>query len=217
MKSVLLVLCIFAGTSGAEQLPKTMLKLEVILQSPDVPAGSFASKPKVMYRAGKQYCRTEEAPDPEQGIHGLVIINEPDYWMVNLLAKTAQHGVDPGPTFNCRMPMFADGALKSPSDDESKQIMELEFGLEFEFFKSKGATPQQGPVLRTKPTMVYRVEIGKADLALFTYGSPERPLAVARKRGEKNDIYWYSGYGQLDFNPKLFAKPENVKMEELKP
>jgi len=27
----------------------------------------------------------------------------------------------------------------------------------------------------------------------------------------------YSGYGQMDFNPKLFAKPENVKIEELKP
>ena len=40
---------------------------------------------------------------------------------------------------------------------------------------------------------------------------------VASIPGEKNDIYWYSGYRQLDFNPKLFAKPENVKMEELKP
>jgi hypothetical protein len=27
-------------------------------------------------------------------------------------------------------------------------------------------------------------------------------------------IYWYSGYGPVDFDPKLFEKPENVKIEE---
>jgi hypothetical protein len=193
-----------------------MTKLEVILQSPDVPIGSFAAKPKVMYRSGNRYCRIEEAPDPDRGIHGLMIINEPDYWMVNLLSKTARHGLDPGPTFNCRMPMFADAAPTS-SGDESKKVMELEFGLEFEFFKNKGAAPQKGPVLQTKETMVYRVEVGDAALALFTYGTPERPLAVARQHGDKSDIYWYSGYGQVEFDPKLFAKPENVKIEDSKP
>jgi hypothetical protein len=35
-----------------------------------------------------------------------MIINEPEIWMVNLLSKTAQHYVDSGPTFSCRMPMF---------------------------------------------------------------------------------------------------------------
>ena len=31
-----------------------------------------------MYRFGKAYCRTEEAPDLENGIHGLTVIHEPD-------------------------------------------------------------------------------------------------------------------------------------------
>jgi hypothetical protein len=30
-------------------------------------------------------------------------------WMVNLFSKTARHGVDPGPTFNCRQVIFANG------------------------------------------------------------------------------------------------------------
>jgi len=142
-----------------------------------------------------------------------MIVNEPDYWMVNLLARTARHGLDPGPTFNCHLPIFADESL----DEEGKQIRQLEFGLELEFFKSKGATPETGPVLQTKETMVYRTKAGSAALALFTYGTPEHPLAVARQRGEKNDLFWYSGYGQVEFDPKLFAKPENVKVEDSKP
>ena len=65
--------------------------------------------------------------------------------------------------------------------------------------------------------MVYRVKIGEVALALFTYGDPERPLLVTRQRGEKNDLFWYSGFGALEFNPKLFAKPEDVKIEDSKP
>ena len=63
----------------------------------------------------------------------------------------------------------------------------------------------------------YQVEIGSSKLALFTYGNPERPLAVGRVRGGKGEIYWYSGYGQVPFDAKLFAKPEGTKIEEMKP
>jgi hypothetical protein len=199
----------------AQEPPKTMTKIEVILQSPDAPVGSFATKPKVFYRAGSRYCRVEEAPDPDQGIHGLMIINEPDWWMVNLFSKTARHGVDSGPTFNCRLAIFAIGTPHS-LDDESKQIMELEFGRELEFFKGRGAIAKKGPVLQTKETMGYMVTVGTTALALFTYGTPERPLAVSQEHNGKTDIYWYSGYGDVDFDPKLFAKPENVKIEEPK-
>jgi hypothetical protein len=113
-----------------------------------------------MYRAGTRYCRVEEASDPDNGIHGLLIINEPDYWMANLATKTGRHGVDPGPAFNCRMPMFA--------DVPDKEAAGLEFGLEMEFFKSKGATPHRGPVLQTKQTTAYQVQIGGSKLALYT-------------------------------------------------
>jgi hypothetical protein len=181
MKKLVFFVSLVWGISTAQQPPKTMTKVEVVLQSPDAPNGSFASKPKVFYRAGNRYCRAEEAPDPEQGIHGLMIISEPDYWMVNLFAKTARHGVDPGPTFNCRLVIFANGTPDS-LDEESKQIMQLEFGRELEFFKSKGSIPDKGPVLQTKETTVYRVKIGSTALALFTHGTPERPLAVAAQR-----------------------------------
>jgi hypothetical protein len=149
MRNLFLVTCLLGGMSFSQQPPKTMTKVEVVLQSPDVPAGSFASKPKVMYRAGSRYCRVEEAPDPDKGIHGLLIISEPDYWMVNLLTKAGRHGVDSGPTFNCRMPIFPEISG-----------LDLEFGLELDYFKSRGVTPTPGPVLQTKQTTAYRVDVG---------------------------------------------------------
>jgi hypothetical protein len=197
------------ASSFAQDPPKQMTKVVVQLQSPQIPADSFAAKPKTMYRAGSRYCRVEEEPDAKNGIHGLMVINEPDFWITNLMTKTARHGVDPGPTFNCHLPLF--------EDDPDKEAVGLEFGLEMEFFKAKGASPHEGAVLQSKKTTQYQIEIGSSKLALFTYGTPEIPLAVGRVRGDKGEIYWYSGYGQVPFDVKLFAKPEGMKIEEMKP
>jgi len=189
-----------------------MTKMVVQLQGSDSLPGGFAAQPKTMFRAGTQYCRIEEEPDVEHGIHGLVIINEPDIWMVNLEDKTAKHMVDDGPTFNCRLPIFA-GWLSDVPEDEAGPIAELEFGHELEFFKNQGARPETGPVLQTKQTTAYFLKFGESAVVLFTYGAPERPLGVAWKRGEKHDILSYS---EVPFDAKLFAKPDYVKIVESK-
>jgi hypothetical protein len=178
--------------------------------------GSFAAKPKVFYRAAERYCRTEEAADPEHDLHNLMIVNEPDYWTVNLVSKTAQHGVDPGPTFNCHLPIFGCGSPQS-LDQETKEIRGLEFGRELEFFENKGAVPEPGPVLFKHETTMYKAQVGTATLTLFLAKSPELPIAVSLKRGDKNDVFFYSQYARMEFDPKLFAKPADVKIEDSKP
>jgi hypothetical protein len=208
-------ICLFSSMAFGQSLPEAMTRMSVRLESPGVRSESFAAQPKVMYRAGNGYCRTEELPDPEHGIHALMILNEPDAWTVNLLTKTAQHFVDPGPTFSCHLPIFRGEQVKSATDMKNP-LLELEFGQELGYFKGKGATRREGPVLRDKPTTVYAVDIGDSQLFLFTTGRPERPWAVARKRGNVNEIFWYGTYEQLPFDQKLFAKPEGVKVEEVK-
>ena len=193
-----------------------MTKVEVTLHSDDAADGSFAAKPKVFYRAGNGYCRIEEAADPEKNVHSLMIINEPDYWIVNLVTKTAQHSVDPGPTFNCHLPIFADGTPQS-MDEETRAIRDLEFGRELEFFKGKGAVAEEGPVLFKNETTLYKVTVGTAVLSLFVAKSRELPIAVSMRRGEKSDTFLYSLYSRTEFDPRLFAKPENVKVEASKP
>lgn len=193
-----------------------MTKVVVHLQSPDVPEGSFATQPKAIYRAGTRYCRIEEWPDTEHGIHGLVVINEPDTWLVNLMTKTAQHQVDSGPTFNCRLPIFALGENIKSSADMQNPLVELEFGRELAYFEGKGAASGPGPTLEGKTTKAYKVEIADSQLLLFTSGTPEKPVAVARQHGSKRDVYWYGTYEEVPFDAKLFAKPEGVKIEDAK-
>jgi hypothetical protein len=193
-----------------------MTKLMVKFESPETPKESFAAQPKVMYRAASRYCRIEENPDLAGGIHGLIIMNEPGIWMVNRLDKTAQHIVDTGPTYNCRLPIFADDVDMKSAEDLKKPLMQLEFGRELEYFRPKSTAPIPGPVLQGKPTMVYSVQVRDWQLFLFTSGDPEVPVAVTRKNDKTREIFWYGEYAQVPFNAKLFAKPEGVKIGDAK-
>jgi hypothetical protein len=213
MKTLRLALLVVLLTQP-QDTPKTMTKITVQLDGPEVPQNSFARKPKTIYRAGNNYCRVEEAADTEHSIHGLMIVNEPNAWMVNLANKTAQHVVDPGPTFNCRLPIFS-GPVPNTADDVDYTKLGLEFGHELEFFKKKGAARQDpGPVLQKQQTIAYFLDLGQTRLALFTYGPNEFPLMVAHTRDGKGEMFWYSLYGELLFDPKLFAKPEGITISE---
>ena len=205
---------LMASLALAQDAPKTMSRITVQLDGPDAPKDSFVRQPKTIYRAGSSYCRVEEAPDSERNIHGLLIVNEPNAWMVNLATKTAQHTVDPGPTFNCHLPIFA-GPVPNTQDQVDYAKLGLEFGHELEFFQKMGAARQApGPVLQKQQTTAYVLDIGETRFALFTYGPNEFPLLVAHTVGTKGEMFWYSGYGQVPFDPKLFSKPEGVTIAE---
>jgi hypothetical protein len=78
-----------ASLALAQDSPKTMNRITVQLDGPEVRQNSFARKPTTIYRAGSTYCRVAKVPDPEHNIYGLLIVNEPNAWMVNLATKTA--------------------------------------------------------------------------------------------------------------------------------
>jgi hypothetical protein len=205
---------LLAALAFAQDAPKTMSKITVQLDGSEVPQNSFAGKPRTMYRAGSTYCRVEEAFDPEHNIQGLLIVNEPNAWMVNLATKTGQHSVDPGPTFLCHLPIFS-RPVPNTSDEVDYAKLGLEFGHELEYFNRMGAVRQApGPVLQTQQTIAYFLDMGETRLALFTYGPNEYPLLVAHTVGNKGEMFWYSGYGQVPFDSKLFAKPEGIAITE---
>jgi hypothetical protein len=214
--SRLFILLLFAVTTlVADDTPKTMTRIEVHLEGPEVMAGSFLAQPKVIYRAGTKYCRMEEAEDSQNKIRGLLIVNEPDAWMINLYDKSARHVVDTGPSFNCKLPIFS----QVDSTDEAAMLYQnLQFGNELLFFKQFAGAGQPGPEEDGKKTTQYVIAVGSTRFSMFTVGAPnERPLAVARSVGEKGEVFIYTAYEEVPFDSKLFAKPDGVKISETKP
>ena len=195
----------------ADAPPSKMIHLSVQMSGPDVPPDSFAAKPKIIWRASNQYCRVDEEPDVEHGIHGRIIINEPDVWMVNLQDHTARHVIDPGPTFNCKLPVFAFDA-----DALKTKIGELEFGHELEFFRSNGAKRVDGPKLSFE-TNYYELKIEDTVLKLVEIVNIHAPIRIGYARGDKTYMITYLLWDdEVPFKAVVFAKPDGVKIEEAK-
>jgi hypothetical protein len=215
MSRIFILLLLAVTTLAADDTPKTMTRIEAHLEGPEVMAGSFLAQPKIIYRAGTKYCRMEEAADTRNKIRGLLIVNEPDAWMINLDDKSARHVVDPGPSFNCKLPIFS----QVDSKDEAAMLYQnLQFGNELRFFKQLAGEGQPGPEEDGKKTTQYVIEVGSTRFSMFTVGAPnERPLAVARSVGEKSEVFIYTAYEEVPFDSKLFAKPDGVKISETKP
>jgi len=191
--------------------PSKMIHLSVQMSGSDVPPDSFEAKPKIIWRASNQYCRVDEEPDVERGIHGRVIINEPDVWMINLEDNTARHVIDPGPTFNCKLPVF----VFDPEMLKTK-IGELEFGHELEFFRSNGAKRIDGPKL-SFDTNYHELKIEDTVLILVEIVNTHVPVRIGYARGDKKYMIKYLLWDdQVPFKAAVFAKPDGVKIEEAK-
>ena len=144
---------IFSSIVFGQGLPETMTRISVRLESPDVSDQSFAAQPKLMYRAGTRYCRTEERPDPEHGIHGLMM-NEPDAWNgKSALQRRLSTLSIPARRSICHLPIFRGEQVKSAAGVKDP-LLELEFGQELVFFKGRALLRERGRFLgRSQPVL----------------------------------------------------------------
>jgi len=198
--------------AGETAIPNTMVKVVVAAEATDMPEDSFGTKPRTFYRAGDTYGRTEEADDPAMKLHGLIIISEPDSWMINLTDKTGKHFKDPGPTFVMHMPVFALPNLP-------KIFYSLEFGREFEFFEKVSKKKKYPKTVNGMKFDSYAVGTGGYMVVVYTEPNKEVPLFAFLFKG--NDVILTIRYMEyksgLSFDPALFKVPGGIKITEQTP
>ena len=144
MRVISVVLCtaMVISTAHASCNPEGQMRIVTVNTSPGIPKDSFAAQPLVMYRAGNERLRLEEAPDTPNGIHQVLISNWPDSWAVNLLDKTGQHVKDDSSVPGVHAPVItADPSLGVPG-----AWNDLEYGCEWSFFEE--ARHDQAPAHR---------------------------------------------------------------------
>jgi len=175
--------------------------------SPDIREGTYAAAPVKLWRLGTRYARLEEAPDAENGIHGLVITNEPDSWLINRYQNAGIHIVDPGPSFNVLVPIF-------PLRDGS-ELSKLEFGNESAFFRSHGAARKPDEAIDGVVCETYELKMDGELLKLHVRKDEGRPWQLSRISAKDPSTIRYEMYlNNLPPDLSLFAPPKEVVIRE---
>lgn len=189
--------------------PSRMVRIVTRVVGPSVPAGSFAAKPKTLYRLGARYGRVEELPNPASGLHLLVVVNEPDVWMVNRVDRTGQHMVDKGPTYNFRAVIF---------DEEGMPLLlqTLELGCEGKFLKENGAKPTGGASVRGRACASWVVNAGalRVEVCLDTITQKPLRVVVSRSGAVLMNMEYDSYEDDLAPDLTLFERPTGVRFVE---
>ncbi len=179
--------------------------------TPGLDSNSFSAQPKTVYRLGTRYGRIEEVADSEHGIHGLMIANEPDLWMINLATKTGQHIVDSGEPYHFHVPVFGDPRA-------SDFVKAFEFGCELAYMKDKSVVPEPAPI-ETRKLDSYRVSQGEETIFLAFDSKLQKPVLAALHVGDKVVSvvkYLYYDIG-LEPDLALFKSPSGIALSEAKP
>ncbi len=190
----------------AKCAPVRTLRIVTTVDDAQMEPGHFARRPKVMYRLGEKYGRIEEELNPASGLHLLIVINEPDMWMVNLADKTGQHAVDEGPTFIFRAPIIGDLS--------SEYWNKFEFGCEVPFMQAVKASKREDA---RSGTTTYEHQAEGVTVALVTSktGIPQR---VTITNADGTYAFVYQSFEQLDnADTRLFDRPAGIKFTEAVP
>jgi hypothetical protein len=191
-----------------QAVPK-MIMITTRLVDPKAAPNSFSSQPKTCWRAGTRYARVAEAPDWQNHVHGLVIVNEPDVWVINLFDKSGTHMVDSGPTFNAELPIF-----DLPQGSKMK-LSTLEFGREMGFVNKNGARRSPGGMLQGRRTSRYDLTVDGRKLTLWADIKTQMPVRISlAEHGHIQTIEYLAYDENLPFDPSLFRPPAGISITE---
>ena len=189
--------------------PQTMKKMITRLSGEAVKNDAAALRPRTLYRAAKKYLRLEEEADPNIGWHRLIVMNEPDSWLINLEDQTGRHYLDKGPEFYTKAPIFWGSDGKPESDFEG-----LEIGEEKEFFGSARARSLGTRTVEGNKCKALSIVKGHSEVILYLEEKTEKPYQIdLLKDGRSIESLRYLSYeAELPFDPSLFEPPKSVMM-----
>lgn len=200
--TLLLLSCLMAAAHGADD---KLLYVEYRLAGKSITPDSFDAQVKKVWRIGTSYLRFEDAPNPVTKVHGLIIVAEPDIWIVDRNTNQAQHTIDPGPNYRVRFPVFA--------SESSEKLRQLEFGHELEFFRDHGATELPAQEVDGFKCRLLRLNIDDDEVTLFVK-TDDTPLQIVVKSPEYEYAMRFLRYEpERKPDKSLFQLPPGVQLK----
>lgn len=200
-----LIAILLLACSLAAHAQEKMLYVEYRVISPNLPSSSAESQTRKLWLVSDKYMRFEDVPNPETNIHGLIIVAEPDIWVIDRKTNQGEHSVDPGPSYAVHFPMLA--------TESSERLRQLEFGGEIAFFQQNGARELAPQVVDGVNCRVLALDqIDDRQLLLYVRRDG-RPFQVTVKAGSTEYSVRLVKY-EPDSEPDLglFKPPMGVKL-----
>jgi hypothetical protein len=200
-----LALLIALLAPAASAADRSMVYIEYRFIAVNIKPGSFEASVRKLWRYGDSYARLEEAPNPQTGIHGLLITKAPNSYLINQYTKVARHVVDPGPTYNVVIPVF-------PSERDGK-LKGLQMGRELAFFQANGAVPVPDEPIDTAMCSVLRAKVDESEIKLFLDKDSKQPRQVWIRNSRSEYAVRYVRYRtDLPLDLSLFSVPKDVQV-----
>jgi hypothetical protein len=202
--SLALLIALLAPAANAAD--RSMVYIEYRFIAVNIKPGSFEASVRKLWRYRDRYARLEEAPNPQTGIHGLLIANAPNSYLINRSTKVARHVVDPGPTSNVVViPVF-------PSERDGK-LKGLQMGREPAFFQANGAVALPDEPIDIAMCSVLRARVEDSEIKLFLDRDSKQPRQVSIRNPRSEYAVRYVRYlTDLPVDLSLFSVPKDVQV-----
>lgn len=206
MIKLMTTLLLASLTLGAQAADDKMLFAAYRVVSADLAASSPEAQSRKIWRLGKEFLRFEDVPNSETKAHILIIVHEPDIWIIDRNKGQGQHAIDPGPKYAVHFPIFP--------QEQSERLKQLEFGSELKFFQDNGARELASQTVDGIKCKLYRLQLDDRELTLFL--KPDSlPLQI---EVQSAGIKYAVRFLRYDPNQKpdmsLFKVPSGIKIIE---
>jgi hypothetical protein len=174
----------------------------------DLPENTAGARPKTYYLAGNHYARIEQESDAALHSPNLIIVNEPDIWLIDLATKTGNHSINPGPDFSVHNPILG--------PDSPEELFDFEFGHELEFLNRVHAKNLDSKQIRGMQCTTREFEVGAYLVTMYLDAKKNSPVEVkAFKNGNILFTIDYLNYESgLPFDASLFDPPKGISFTE---
>ena len=198
----------FVLMSCVKHKPETMTRIEFSFVADDLDANTAAARPKAIYLAGSGSSRIEQYADATSDVKNLIVVREPDIWLVDGARRTVGHAVTHGPDLNVHNPILG--------PDGPEELFSLEWGRETSFFDANGATELPQEQIGNTNCEVRTTSAKNFEVRLYIDPIRKVPVELrAFKDAQPLFIAHYNSYRiDLPFDASLFGPPSGYTLVE---
>lgn len=204
MRLLLLALLLCLNVAAHAQEKMLYVEYHVVARN-DAAVSPAERETRKVWRIGTKFLRFEDVPNPETGVHGLIIVAEPDIWFIDRKTRQGQHRVDPGPEYAIHFPILA--------RESSQKLRDLEFGNEVAFFRENGAREMPPQTVDGVLCEVLALEIDDRELTLLVRDG-SKPFEVRVNVGTAGYAVRMTRYDTAaEPNLSLFKPPPGIHIQ----